>query len=131
MNPNSEQAVSHTDREVSLTPADVRRRVTPAVDVYETADGYVLRVDLPGTTKEAIGLRLERGTLTVTAEAAPYHGPEARLVHRELAVPLYQRSFTIGDGVDQSTVDARFDDGVLTVKLFRKEEHKARDIAIL
>jgi HSP20 family protein len=131
MNPNSEQAVSDTDRQVSLTPADLRHRVSPAVDVYETAEGYVLRVDLPGATREGIGLRLERGTLNVTAEAAPHHGPGARLLHRELAVPLYQRSFTIGDGVDQSTVDARFEDGVLTVNLFRKEEHKARDIAIL
>lgn len=109
---------------------DVRRRVTPPVDVYETADSYVLHVDLPGASRESIGLTMEQGTLTLRAEATPHHAPSARLLHRELSVPLYERSFTIGDSVDQSNVDARFHEGVLTVKLYKKEERKPRTIAI-
>jgi len=130
MKENSAAQAVRPDGGVPMVRPETRRRVTPAVDVYETADSYVLMVDLPGAPKEAINLTLEAGTLTVRAEPEPYHTPEARLIFRELATPVYERSFTIGDGVDQAAVDARFEDGVLTVKLFKKEERKPREIAI-
>jgi|WetSurMetagenome_2_1015567.scaffolds.fasta_scaffold136248_2 HSP20 family protein len=127
---SKEDAMTRPAGGVPMIHPELRRRVTPAVDVYETTDGYVLRVDLPGATKEGIGLQMERGILTVTAETAPLFGPGGRPVYGGPAVFRYERSFTIGDGVDQSHVDARFEDGVLTVKLFRKEEHKPRTIKV-
>jgi HSP20 family molecular chaperone IbpA len=130
MKKNTELAAAQPKSTLPIVHPDVRRRVSPAVDVYETTDGYVLLVDLPGASKEGVGLTMDQGTLTVKAEAAPHHGPDARLLYRELATPLYHRSFTIGDGVDHSNVDARFEDGVLTVKLFKKEERKPREITI-
>jgi HSP20 family protein len=130
MKKNTELTTTQTMHPTPMAEPDARRRVSPAVDIYETADGYVLHVDLPGASKESVGLSLERGTLTVKAAAAAHHRPDARLLYRELVVPLYERDFTIGDGVDHSTVDARFEDGVLIVKLFKKEERKPREIVI-
>lgn len=114
----------------AATRTDTARRVAPPVDIYETAESYVLRVDLPGAAKDTVGLTLENGLLTLHATAAPYHEAGTRLVFRELVTPEYVRSFTIGDGVDQSAVDAHLEDGVLTVKLHKKAERKPREIAI-
>lgn len=130
MKENPDMQAVQQNNSVPMARPEHRRRVMPPVDVYETNDSYVLVVDLPGASKDAIHVTLEAGTLTVRAEPEPYHAPEARLLLHELATPLYERSFTIGDGVDQSAVDAHFDDGVLTVKLFKKEERKPREIAI-
>lgn len=111
-------------------PSSMRPRVTPAVDVFETPESYVLTIDLPGVAREGITLTMEQGMLTLKAEAAPLHTPDARILYRELAAPVYERSFTIGDGVDQGNIDARYDSGVLAVKLYKKEERKPREISI-
>lgn len=130
MNRNIDVKATQPQTKKPTTATEVRGRVTPAVDVYETADGYVLLVDLPGASRETIDLTMEGGTLSLRAEAGAYHPPDARLVYRELVVPLYERSFAIGDGVDRVNIDARFENGVLAVKLFKREDRKPREITI-
>ena len=114
----------------ALTAEQEERLVTPAVDVYETEDSYVLLVDLPGARKDAIALWTDRDTLVLKAVVEPHHRPGSRLSYGELGTPVYYRSFTIGDGVDRTTIDARFEQGVLAVKLLKKEDQKPRSITI-
>ncbi len=90
--------------------AGVRCRV-PAADVYETADAYVLMLNLPGVEKEAITLTLNKGELRVRAAS-------------------FARSFGIGEGIDTTSIDAHHDKGVLTVKLYKHEILKPREISI-
>ena len=102
----------------------------PAVDIYETPDAYVLLVDLPGATKEGINVKLDRNELTVKAvfdNTAPEGGT---VLYRELGGAGYYREFTIGEGIDRNAVDAHFDQGVLSIKLFKSENLKPRTITI-
>jgi HSP20 family protein len=104
--------------------------VAPATDIYETPDSYVLSLDMPGVRKEGISLTLDRGMLEVSAEVENRYEESATLLRREILTAGYQRSFTLGEGIDRQSVDARFEDGVLTVKLFKSPEMKPREIRI-
>jgi HSP20 family protein len=102
----------------------------PRANIVETPDAYLLTLDLPGVRKEAITLKLEKGSLLLEATVEAHHAPDARILHRELRTAGYRREFTLGDGVDQRNVDAEYADGVLKVKLFKTPESKPTAITI-
>ena len=104
--------------------------VNPSTDVYETPDAFVLMIDLPGVAKDAINVTMENGTLNVRAKIEPHHSPHARLLFKELRGTTYYRVFNLGDGIDRTNVDAHYELGTLTIKLFKKEETKPREIQI-
>jgi HSP20 family protein len=110
-------------------PAD-ENIVIPQADIYETPDAYVVSLDLPGSRKESISLTMEEGILQVNAPVEPLHPPAVRLLSRELRTTAYQRAFTIGEGIDRKNIDALFENGVLTVKLFKTPETKPKEIKI-
>jgi len=102
----------------------------PAADVYETPDAYVLMLDLPGVEKDAINLTLDKGELRVQAKPSDTKQASGRLIFSEMRPGTFTRSFTIGDGIDTNTIDAHFDKGVLTVKLYKNATLKPREISI-
>lgn len=104
--------------------------VPPAADIYETPESYVLSLDMPGARKEGISLTLDRGMLEVSADVENRHEGSATILRREILTAGYHRSFTLGEGIDRESVDAHFDNGVLTVKLFKRPELKPREIQI-
>lgn len=106
------------------------RYVVPSTDIFETPDAYVLMMDLPGATKETIKLTSENGTLSVKASVESYHKQNATLLFSELKNPTYYRVFNLADGIDRESIEAHFEQGVLTIKLFKKEETKAKEIEI-
>jgi len=103
---------------------------TPAADVYETADAYVLLLDLPGVEKEGISLTLEKGEMRVRAAVDEHAGTQGRRLFSETRPATFARSFTLGEGIDPNSVDAQYDKGVLTVKLYKHEGVKPREISI-
>jgi len=102
----------------------------PAADVYETSEAFVLMLDLPGARRESISLTLEKGEMRVRAEVEPLHRQEGTLLLDELQGTGFYRAFSIAEGIDTGNVDARFEQGVLTVKLFKSEDVKPREIHI-
>lgn len=102
----------------------------PLSDIYETPDAYVVMLDMPGAQKENVKVRLEKGSLTVTAPAVRHFQENGTVLHEEIRTLGYARAFSLGEGIDLKNVDAHFEDGVLTVKLFKNEEMKPREISI-
>lgn len=102
----------------------------PAADVYETPEAYVLMLDLPGVEKDAIALKLDKGELHVQAKPAVQKESQGRHLFSEMRSGTFTRSFAIGDGIDTNAIDARLDNGVLTVKLYKNAETKPREISI-
>jgi len=103
---------------------------TPNADIIETPEAYLLMLDLPGASKDGIAVKIERNELSVHATVQPYHQKDSKLIYSELQSAGYMRTFALGDGVDRNNVDAHFDLGVLTVKLFKSETMKPREITI-
>lgn len=96
--------------------------VAMRVDVIETAEGYVLRADLPGVPKEAIQIDIDANRVTLRAQpvrdAEPK--PEGRVLRSERVDGHYARSFALTDEIDESRATARVDNGVLELTLPRK-----------
>lgn len=117
--------------EQAVRTADVHGRLRmPAADIYETPDAYVVMLDLPGAAKEAVRLRMAKGELHVQASLEDRGVREGTPIFQEMAPATFSRSFTIGEGIDTENIDARFEQGVLTVKLYKSAALKPRDIHV-
>ena len=93
------------------------------MDFYEEDDKRVARFELPGFRNKDIELELENAVLSVKAkrDKDARSGREAE----EL-----QRTVTVGDDVDPENVRAKFENGLLTVELPKREQAKPRQITI-
>jgi HSP20 family protein len=107
------------------------RRWMPAMDLLESGDHFVLRADLPGMSEEDVKIELEDSTLTISGERKTEHESEDEGFYRvERATGSFSRSLTLPKGVDPEAVSARFDRGVLEVRVPKPAERKPRRISI-
>ncbi len=118
----SELPVRQPDREADF--------VRPSTDVYETSDAYVITIDMPGVPKAAIHLAMDGNSLVVKGAVGERYGEKSVALRSELQKSGYYRVFNLGEGIDRDGIDARYEEGVLTVKLLKKEEVQPRNIAI-
>src|SRR5215203_191928 len=109
----------------------VMRRWVPPMDLVESGDHFVLRADLPGMSEEDVQIELEDGTLTVSGERKDEHEERQEGFHRvERSFGAFSRSLTLPKGVDADAVAAKFDRGVLEIRIPKPEERKPRRISI-
>jgi HSP20 family molecular chaperone IbpA len=102
---------------------------TPRVDVWETDQELLFQADMPGVKPDDISLHYEQGVLSLHGRVHPGE-PRGREISREFDVGDYYRTFAVHDEVDASKISADFKQGVLTVRLPKREEVKPRRIAI-
>ena len=102
----------------------------PAADIYETADGLVLTLDVPGCDPKALDIQVEGDVLTVQAQRQA--GPVSRgtWLRQERALERIARSFVLPNTVDASKCEATCAHGVLTLSLPKREEAKPRSISV-
>jgi HSP20 family protein len=105
--------------------------LAPAADVLEDEAGYRVVLDLPGLDPAALKLDLEEDTLTVQGERKRPALAAGETAHRtERSFGTYLRSFRLPRTVDGARVEARYEAGVLTVALPKREDAKPRTIAV-
>ncbi len=104
----------------------------PAVDVYEDGNGeVVLKAELPAVKRDDIKVSMEGQTLTIEAERHLDTEVQRDRYHRiERGYGLFRRTFTLPATVDASRIAAEYQDGLLTVRLPRREETKPRQIEV-
>ena len=90
---------------------------TPAIDVFETADRYVVSAELPGLTREQINLEMASSRLTIRGERVERTADGVRYQQVERGHGAFSRTFEFADPVDAGSVTAEFADGVLTITL--------------
>lgn len=132
------------ERQLAAGPADAPVR-TPAMDVTESDTHYTVVLDMPGVTREQLkvsvdGRRVSAETIAVTrveaagAEAAPAAAQEAaspvRVLYRERTAARYARTVSLPTEVDQTTSQAKLDNGVLTLTLAKKVAARATQISV-
>ncbi len=102
----------------------------PVADVYETPDAFLISVDLPGTTQDDIRVHVEGNDLILSGERH-YGEPEQSKVHKvERTYGTFQRTFQLPLNLDRENIKASLKEGVLTLRLPKKEEVKPRSISI-
>ena len=95
-------------------------------DVKETDEGYELDVDLPGFKKEEIHLVLENGYLTISTEKSLENKEEkkGKVLRQERYAGTMSRSFYVGDNVTEEDIKAKYENGVLSLSVPKKEARK-------
>jgi HSP20 family protein len=107
------------------------RRWLPAMDLVETEDHFVLRADLPGLSEEDVTIELEDDVLTLAGERKTEHEDKREGFYRvERSFGQFRRTLTLPDGVDAERIEAKFDKGVLEVRIPKPEQRKPRRVAI-
>lgn len=115
-------------RPISGTGNDVW---TPALDVRETADEFIIDAELPGLTKKDVDITFEDGVLTLSGERRMEEQTEDKGYRRvERRYGSFSRALTLPREIDADNVTAAFQDGLLTVRVPKKETAKPRSIKI-
>jgi HSP20 family protein len=104
----------------------------PAVNVEETKDEMVLTAELPGMRQEDVEIELENNVLTISGnKQSEREEQEERRYHLwERRWGSFQRSFTLPRTVDAESIEATFQEGVLTIRMPKVPEAKGRRIEI-
>jgi HSP20 family protein len=104
----------------------------PPVDIFETADrDVVVKVELPEMKREDIKVTFENDVLTIEGERKFVSQVDREQYHRvERGYGGFRRSFTLPASVDAAHVEASYQDGVLTVRLPRREEARPKQIPV-
>ncbi len=100
-------------------------------DVKEHENGYELEVSLPGYKKEEISAELRDGYLTINASTSRSNDEKdeetGKYIRRERYSGSCSRSFYVGDDVTQEDVKAKYENGILTLEIPKKEPKKLED----
>ncbi len=104
----------------------------PAVDIYETdSHEVVIKAELPDVKKDDIGVTVENNVLTLTGERKQEASAKREQFQRiERRFGSFSRSFTLPVSVDAGQIAASYKDGVLTIRLPRREEAKPKQISV-
>lgn len=93
-------------------------------DVKELEDGYEIAVDLPGFSKDEIKLELNDGTLTISTQKSLNKENKGRMLRQERYVGTMQRSFYVGNAITEEDIRAKYENGVLTLNIPKKDAQK-------
>lgn len=104
---------------------------TPSVDIYENNDAVVVKAEVPGLTKDQIGIEIKDGLLTLKGERKVEKDVKEENYHRiERAYGAFQRAFSLPATVDQEKISATLKNGVLELVLPKKEQAKKKQINV-
>ncbi|QQR99043.1 MAG: Hsp20 family protein [Sphingobacteriales bacterium] len=112
-------------------------KTIPAVNVKETEHEFIVDVAIPGVKKEDVKVELNENVLTISSEVKKEEGEQQEIYTRkEFSYTTFKRSFTIdNDAIDTEKIDAKVDNGVLSVHLSKKAkvepEQKVKTITVV
>ena len=119
------------DELFKLPATELASSFSPAVDIQETEEGFVLKADLPGVSKEDIEVKIENDVLTLSGKrSSATEEKENGYLSRERYYGSFSRTFRLGPKVARGDIEANYKDGVLTLVLPKAEEAKPLQIAV-
>ncbi|MDJ0987341.1 MAG: Hsp20/alpha crystallin family protein [Desulfobacterales bacterium] len=103
----------------------------PPVDIYETAEGFILKVELAGIEKEDVTVEVKDNILTLKGERLL--DPEIKdeqYYRKERTFGKFQRSFTLQESIKPEHVKASFKNGILTITVPRPVQEKTKQVTV-
>jgi HSP20 family protein len=102
---------------------------TPPVDVLETEDEYLVKVDLPGVKADDVNVEINENVLSISgSRVAGETEGQTQLVERPYG--SFARTLTLPQGVDSDSIEAGYQDGVLELRIPKPAEQKPKRITI-
>lgn len=106
-------------------------RFAPPTDLYETEEAYVVESELPGFSRDDIDVTLDQGRLAIRGRRETESERETESYHlRERASGEFERSFRLPRSIQPENVEARFEEGLLRVRIPKAAEAKSRTIDV-
>ena len=105
----------------------------PPANIIEKADQYKIELAAPGMEKADFNVKLDGKILTISAEKKTETATEnEKMIRKEFGYKSFKRSFTLDEKIDAVNISARYENGILTLGLPKKEEVKsgAKEITI-
>ena len=106
------------------------KTVLPAVDIFEDEDKITILADMPGVKKDGLSLQLEGDVLSVEGIVSIELPEKLVPLYNEFGGERFARSFTLSHELDASRIDAKLNEGVLTVFIPKAEALRARKIDV-
>lgn len=102
------------------------------VDVTEDAAGYVVKAEIPGVRKEDIDVRIDGPQVSIGAEVKKQteEKEDGRVLRSERYYGYMSRAFSLASDVDQAGAVAKYQDGVLELRLPKKPNTESRKLAV-
>jgi HSP20 family protein len=106
------------------------RGVYPAINVFGDRDGYVLRMEVPGVSPDSLQIESRGQTLVISGKRDLRTSEEGSFHRRERSYGEFARSMQLPADVDASRTEATYKNGMLTLRVPKREDAKARQIAV-
>jgi len=102
------------------------------IDVSEQDGSYLVKAEIPGVRKEDIDVRIDGDQVTISAETKTekQEKDKGRVIFKERQEGYASRSFTLACPVDEADAEAKYQDGVLSLKLNKKATTSSKRLAI-
>ncbi|HJQ50808.1 MAG TPA: Hsp20/alpha crystallin family protein [Gaiellaceae bacterium] len=101
---------------------------TPLVDVHETEEEYLVKVDLPGVKADDVNVAVNENVLSLSGSRVAEETGQAQLVERPYG--SFVRTLTLPQGVDSDSIEAGYQEGVLELRIPKPAEQKPKKITI-
>lgn len=99
----------------------------PAVNISETKDDFEIELFAPGYKKEELKIEVDNGILSLSGEHKEESKEENKTFSRkEFNYGSFRRSFNLPDAIDSDKINAKYEDGILKIKMAKKEEAKPK-----
>ncbi|MCP5418380.1 MAG: Hsp20/alpha crystallin family protein [Chromatiaceae bacterium] len=121
------------EKPASATPGKERseeRAIRMPVDIFEDETGITVLADMPGVSRERLDVQIDKDTLSISGKAEVPVPEGMEPLYADIRTTNYQRSFSLSSELDGSRTDATLKDGVLALRIPKREEHKARKIEV-
>lgn len=102
----------------------------PAVDIYEENNALYVVADLPGVPRDGLHVEVNDNVLSIEGEINLDMPEGMTAIYAEVRGQRFARRFTLSHEIDSEAIEARLDNGVLNVRLPKKETHRPRRIEI-
>jgi HSP20 family protein len=106
------------------------RQSTMPMDGYRDGERFIVRFDIPGVDPDSIDLTVERNVLTVIADRQWQPSDDQEVLISERPQGRFSRQLFLGDSLDTDNVDARYENGVLTLVIPVAEQAKPRRVEV-
>ena len=103
--------------------------LTPVVDIENTAEGYVIRAEMPGVDKAGLEITVDNGELTILGHRRNSEVP-GEAAYREIRRHDFKRVYELDPEIDTSKIAAKIEQGLLTLTLPKAESVKPRRIDV-
>jgi len=102
----------------------------PSVNIKESVDEYEVEVAVPGFDKSDFNIELDNNLLTISSEKrmSEEERDDEKITRREFSYQSFKRSFTLPELVEDEKISAKYENGILSITIPKKEEAKPKPI---